>query len=72
MGNLHRDQTDWHEKLYFNHHSYFLCYIRINVEPCIMSDLTHIKSQIIPILKKYGIKKAGIFGSAARGESIKR
>jgi len=35
-----------------------------------MNDLEHIKSQIKPILKKYGIKKAGIFGSSARGESV--
>ena len=35
-----------------------------------MNDLENIKKKIRPILKKYGIKKAGIFGSAARGESI--
>ena len=35
-----------------------------------MNNLEHIKSQIKPILKKYGIKKAGIFGSSARGESV--
>ena len=35
-----------------------------------MNKLEHIKSQIKPILKKYGIKKAGIFGSSARGESV--
>lgn len=35
-----------------------------------MNNLEHIKSQIKPILKKYGIKKAGIFGSFARGESV--
>ena len=35
-----------------------------------MNNLEHIKSQIKPILKKYGIKKAGIFGSYARGESV--
>lgn len=35
-----------------------------------MNSLEHIKSQIKPILKKYGIKKAGIFGSSARGESV--
>ena len=35
-----------------------------------MNNLKHIKSQIKPILKKYGIKKAGIFGSYARGESV--
>lgn len=35
-----------------------------------MNNLDHIKSQIKPILKKYGIKKAGIFGSSARGETV--
>ena len=35
-----------------------------------MKDLENIKSQIIPILKKNGIAKAGIFGSYARGESL--
>jgi predicted nucleotidyltransferase len=35
-----------------------------------MNNLEHIKSQIKPILKKNGIKKAGIFGSSARGESV--
>jgi predicted nucleotidyltransferase len=35
-----------------------------------MNNLEHIKSQIKPILKKYGIKRAGIFGSTARGESV--
>lgn len=35
-----------------------------------MNNLERIKSQIKPILKKYGIKKAGIFGSSARGESV--
>jgi uncharacterized protein len=35
-----------------------------------MNNLEHIKSQIKPILKKHGIKKAGIFGSSARGESV--
>jgi predicted nucleotidyltransferase len=34
-----------------------------------MNDLENIKKKIRPILKKYGIKKAGIFGSLARGES---
>lgn len=29
------------------------------------------KSKIIPILKKYNVKKAGIFGSYARGENRK-
>ena len=35
-----------------------------------MNNLENIKSQIKPILKKYGIKKAGIFGSSVRGESV--
>lgn len=34
-----------------------------------MNNLDNIKKKIRPILKKYGIKKAGIFGSLARGES---
>jgi len=34
-----------------------------------MNNLKEIKTKIKPILKKYGIKKAGIFGSYARGES---
>jgi len=35
-----------------------------------MNDLENIKLKIKPILKKYGISKAGIFGSSARGESV--
>ncbi|SMO94635.1 nucleotidyltransferase family protein [Gracilimonas mengyeensis] len=35
-----------------------------------MNELDSIKKKIRPILKKYGIKKAGIFGSYARGDSI--
>lgn len=34
-----------------------------------MNNLENIKKKIRPILKKYGIKKAGIFGSLARDES---
>jgi len=34
-----------------------------------MTDLENIKQKVRPILKKYGIKKAGIFGSSARGET---
>lgn len=33
-----------------------------------MANLEHIKKKVRPILKKYGIKKAGVFGSTARGE----
>lgn len=35
-----------------------------------MNNLENIKTKIKPILKKYGIKKAGIFGSSARGEYV--
>lgn len=33
-----------------------------------MANLEDIKQKIRPILQKYGINKAGVFGSAARGE----
>ena len=35
-----------------------------------MNDLVNIKKKIRTILRKYGIKKAGIFGSLARGEVV--
>lgn len=35
------------------------------------SEISSIKSKIINILRKYGITKAGIFGSYARGEQNK-
>ena len=35
------------------------------------NDLQEIKRKIIPILKKNGVIKAGIFGSYARGEQKK-
>lgn len=34
-----------------------------------MANLEEIKNKVRPILKKYGINKAGVFGSAARGEA---
>ncbi|MBI3032062.1 nucleotidyltransferase family protein [Candidatus Woesearchaeota archaeon] len=34
-------------------------------------SLTSLKKQIIPVLKRYHVKKAGIFGSYARGEQKK-
>ncbi len=34
-----------------------------------MANLEEIKKKVRPVLKKYGIKKAGIFGSTARGET---
>ena len=35
----------------------------------IMMSLDEIKKELIPILARYNIKKASIFGSVARGES---
>ena len=32
-------------------------------------DINDIKIKILPILKKYNVKKAGIFGSVARNEA---
>ena len=32
-------------------------------------NLEEIKEKIVPILKRYGIKKAGVFGSLVRGEA---
>ena len=34
-------------------------------------EIEKIKSKILPILKEYRVKKAGIFGSYARGEQNK-
>ncbi|MDP4039909.1 MAG: nucleotidyltransferase domain-containing protein [Candidatus Pacearchaeota archaeon] len=34
-------------------------------------EINKIKGKIISVLKKYGVKKAGIFGSYARGEQKK-
>lgn len=34
-------------------------------------DIEEIKRKILPILKKYGVTKAGIFGSVVRGEETK-
>ncbi len=36
-----------------------------------MDDLNEIKKIILPILNRYGVKKAAVFGSAARGEMTK-
>jgi uncharacterized protein len=35
-------------------------------------ELMKMKPKIVKVLKKYGIKKAGIFGSYARGEQKKK
>lgn len=32
-------------------------------------DIEEIKDKILPILKKYGVKRAGLFGSFVRGEA---
>ena len=36
------------------------------------SQINAIKKKILPVLKKYNIKKAGIFGSYARGDNKKK
>ncbi len=36
------------------------------------SDISEIRRIIVPILKKNGVVKAGIFGSYARGEATKK
>ena len=33
------------------------------------SQLADISSKITPVLKKYGVKRAGVFGSYARGDA---
>lgn len=35
-------------------------------------EITSLAKKIMPILKKHGVVKAGIFGSVARGEAKKR
>lgn len=35
-------------------------------------DIAEIKRKIVPVLKKNGVRKAGIFGSYARGEQTKK
>jgi predicted nucleotidyltransferase len=37
-----------------------------------MSLNDEIKAKILPVLRKHGIKKAGLFGSAGRGETCVR
>ncbi len=34
-------------------------------------ELAQLKTQVTPILKKYGVIRAGVFGSFARGEATK-
>ncbi|MDZ7719427.1 MAG: nucleotidyltransferase family protein [Balneolaceae bacterium] len=34
-----------------------------------MANVEEIKKKVRPVLKKYGIQKAGIFGSVARGDA---
>ncbi|MGR3309407.1 MAG: nucleotidyltransferase family protein [Candidatus Brocadiales bacterium] len=33
-------------------------------------NIEEIKNKILPLLKKYGVKKAGLFGSLVRGEAM--
>lgn len=35
-------------------------------------ELEQLKVKVIPILKKYGVIRAGVFGSFARGEATKK
>lgn len=37
-----------------------------------MEEIEEIKKKIIPVLKKFNVKKAGIFGSYARKENKKK
>ena len=37
-----------------------------------MKEIEEIKKKIVPILKKFKVSKAGIFGSYARGEQKKK
>ena len=34
-------------------------------------DMEDLKKKIVPLLKKFGVKRAGVFGSIARGEATK-
>lgn len=36
--------------------------------PCTTLTIEEIKEKVVPILKRYGVTHAGIFGSCARGE----
>jgi len=33
-----------------------------------MAEIDHLKKKILPILKRYGVTRAGLFGSQARGD----
>jgi len=35
-------------------------------------EIGELKRKIVPLLKKHGVRKAGIFGSVARGEARKK
>jgi predicted nucleotidyltransferase len=37
-----------------------------------MMNISQIRRKILPVLRKHKVKKAGIFGSAARGEMKKK
>ena len=44
---------------------------KVILKPKIDKNIKTIKKRALPVFKKYGIKKAGIFGSYARGEQKK-
>jgi len=43
-------------------------YITEQINTIMRTSIEEIKQKILPILKKYDIKKAGLFGSCIRGE----
>jgi len=59
------------ESLSSNETLYKLAWIvRIAVMETWTMDLEDVKRRIIPILRRYGVTRAGIFGSVARGEDV--
>jgi len=42
------------------------------VERACLNDLEDIKKKIVPVLRKHGVIRAGIFGSVARGEADRK
>ncbi len=66
---VHRKLNDLIEKgLILRHGSSPRVFYTINVAKDRTLSISDIKKKITPILKKYDIKKASIFGSVARGE----
>jgi|GEM_PF-290321 uncharacterized protein len=69
---IHRKLNDLLKKgLILKHGSAPKVFYTINTKKDRTLLISDIKKKIIPILKKYDIKKASIFGSVARGEQNK-